>query len=90
MLDATECIGEVGLGLFQAPNIAAQQEMGGGVESESEEHVHHVHLTFAQLDHQFLHVLLEDVNVTQPVLDELRPDELTRVVPYLSVSVEDA
>jgi hypothetical protein len=51
--------------------------VGGGIEGKPEEHIHHVHLAFAQLDHQLLHMLFKDVDVAQPVLYELRPNELS-------------
>lgn len=51
MLDTAECISKSGLGVFQASDVAAQQEVSGGIQGKPEEHVHHVHLALTQLDH---------------------------------------
>ena len=76
MLDAAERISKGCLRVLQTSDIAAQQEVRGGIEGKPEEHIHHVHLALAQLDHQLLHMLFKDVDVTQSVLYELWPDEL--------------
>lgn len=77
MLDTREGIGESCLRLVDTSNVASQQKVSGGIESKSEEHVHHVHLPLAQLDDQLLHVLLEDVDIAQPVFDELWANQLS-------------
>lgn len=77
MLDTSECVSKGCLGVLQTSDVAAQQEMGGGIEGKPEEHIHHVHLALAQLDHQLLHMLFKDVDVAQPVLYKLWPNELS-------------
>lgn len=77
MLDTAEGIGESCLRVVQASNVAAQQEVSSCIERVPEEHVHHIHFTLTQLDHEFLHVLFEDVNIAQPVLDKLGADQLS-------------
>jgi hypothetical protein len=90
VLNSGEGICESCLRLVDAADVASQQEVSGCIESISEEHVHHVHLPLTQLDNQLLHMLFEDVNVAQSVFDELWTNQLSRVVPELSISVEDS
>ena len=89
MLHSGESISESCLGLVDAANAATEQEVRGSVKSEPKEHVHHVHLSFSQLNYELLTMLFEDLNIAQPVFDKLRANQLSRVMPELSISVEN-
>jgi len=89
MLNAGEGIGESCLRLVYTSNVTSKQEVSGSVEGKPEEHVRHVHLPLTQLVNQLLHMLFENVDIAQPVFDELWANQLSRVVPELSISVEN-
>jgi hypothetical protein len=77
--------------LTQAINAFAEQKMCCRIQCISEEQVHHFILrSIAHSLQQDLHMLLKDVEITQTIFDELRPDQLPRIVPLLSIDVENA
>lgn len=81
-LGVTESISEHGLWMVQAVNTLAEQEMCGSIESESEHQIHSFDLLAScHLGNQNLAVLFEDVDITKTVLDELRSNELARIMP---------
>lgn len=91
MLYLVEGIGEIGLRVNLTVDTRPEQEVRCGVKCILHHHVENVDLgSGTQILHQNLHMFFEDVQIAQTVLDELRSEQLSRVVPYISVYIENA
>ena len=94
VLDFGEGVGELYSGIFEGVDTVAEKEVRCGIEGESEEEIVDTNCragkrSFEQRQ-ESLEVSFESVEIRDSVLDELRSDELARVVPHVSICGEDA
>lgn len=76
---------------MKAVNALTEKEIRSCIEGEAEEQVACVYsVTVAEMWEQGLDVCFESVQIANAVLDELRSNELTRVVPLAAIGREDA
>ena len=94
VLDFSESVRELGLGVLEAVDAVAEEEVGGGVEGEAEEEVVDADRLAGEGAFEFgqenLDVGFEGVQVGDAVFDELGSDQLAGVVPEISVGGENA
>lgn len=76
---------ELGLAIFQAVNAAAEEETSRCVKGESVDEIIQSDRCSSGVTSQhwqeFLHMVLESVEVRDSVLDELRSEKSARIVP---------
>ena len=77
--------------MVQTLNALAEQKVSCSIQRVSKEQVEHVHFwCLLNLLHENLHMLFENMNIAQTVLDKLRTDQLAGIMPKLTVCGEDS